>query len=518
MTGNAAVSTFIHTSDPEVFLNLLQFSNIAKFTDITVKNIIYTGILFFSGDGFFSYVWTSFALYVFCIVLVYKLSNLHKHNNYYGLIGVFIYSTFFDMLLSVFGINVHVSETMFLLLIFYFYEKSNTFIDKKYSIAYLLAMLFAFFERESVLIYLSVFLLFTFFILIKKKNYFMLGCNLLLVAIISFMILNSSGSLYLVNKLGHWYIYLKDMGFSIQLKLPYLILDALLKQALGAIPIFYQLLFAFCVVFKIFFRQTRNIMYFVLIDGFILFILGLYCLTIVPASPALMGGVFEGKGAIIADVLPLFAFISIGFVNFFYLYKQYRVKIIAVTVALFMFTPAGILRSSVFVLKNQDKLCRIDEDKNHKILFAAADDFKFFLDKQDYHAFLFSLETMDGEIKTALPEREDSYTKALAGFYDKMERAYQQSDIGNLYMSIVADIILVNGCKRMHVSEESIDAYAYDFGLDKNKVYKMLISGYSIKDNHIFKDVKLFELTEWKIEIGGQNLILKLYGIRENLL
>lgn len=501
-------SVFVDTSDPEEFLSLLNFNLVENLPLDSIKNIIYTGYLFFSDDSFFSFVWTSFSLFAISAFLVYKMANLYKPNNYCGLLAVFIYTTITDILLNVFAINVHISETMFLLFILYFYAKSNGFSGKRYSVLYLLFSLMALFERESIVIYLSVIVLFTSLLSIKKKKYFSLIYNFLIVAMISVIVFSGTHSGYLLEKLGHWYIYVNMLDVYTICKLPYLIAYKFFIQLSLNISSFYLFLIAGCLLTQIIYPIKNRTKFFVFINLFVVFILFLYCLTIVPSDDNILDGIFQYRGAIFDDVMPVFAFVAIGLANFFYLYRKWKLYIFIFILFVYAANPINLLNYSIDRLKNREKTTLESRYKSFYELNDVSDTLTFLLDQFRYEKFMFVLEKADtANVADSLSMKSD-YLVALDDLYVKLGHTKSIPDIFNEFMYQLAEIVSINGFEYNVCPKSEMNGMCQILGLRPENVCRVLLCSKTeqVRINSCTKKLK-----SWKVVIEDINFNLYLY-------
>lgn len=310
---------FLLSSPIDKFYNLINPAAVDWHHYIHFKNIVYTFILYFSGNVYISYLFTSFVLYVISCVLVYMISNLHKPNRYYGLLAVLMFSVLSDMLLHVLALNIHVSETMYVLLILYFWEKSDYFTNKQYFLLYVIFSIISCFGRFSIVGYLGSFCVFTTYFSIKKSRYFVVVFNACLLVFLLTYGFKADDLISLGTKIYNIKIF---MNLSFSDKFVFFYNQFMLfgsKMYNSVARIYFYPCIAFCIL-RIFYpyKIKHDIVKF--INYFIFVIFLLYFLVLVPNGYDIPQDI--QYNIYIYDALPLWALLSIAVVNFIYIYQN----------------------------------------------------------------------------------------------------------------------------------------------------------------------------------------------------
>lgn len=311
---------FVKASQMDVFRNLASClgSDIVPF--IHLKNYIYT-LLFYSFDNsLFVYLATSFVMYLICCILIYILANSYTPNKYYGLLAVVIFSFYSDIMLHVFAVNVHISETFHVLIILYFWHKSNCFTHIRYSLLYVIFTIFSLCARFSIFGYFITFLVFTSYSAIKRKSFNFLIYNSILLVFLVKVIFNAGRKSFLIDKLYNVNLFLSfdfsgKMTFLTDLFMQYV------SHMYIEIPTLYFYLILGCIFLRIFYPYKRKTELFEAVNACIMVFFGFYFLVFIP------------KGYEIADTLkydiacydsiPVWALLSVGFINYFVSYAAF---------------------------------------------------------------------------------------------------------------------------------------------------------------------------------------------------
>lgn len=330
-------STLIDTSDIATFKNFLRYGYSFNIQDISIKNFIYTISASIFGSNYFSYAGAAYLIYLLSAVMVYVLANHNKETKAYGLLAVLIFTTFPDIFLVVFGMNIHIAESLSILLVIYFYAKSNFFEKKVYSLLYLIFGIWAFGERESVMLYLAMIIVLTTYYALSDRKYKELSYNAVLIAVLFGISLSNERPIYFTSKLGHWGYYLANLS-SIDI-------CNVLKETFRTfylythttMSMFYVvLLLVSLVAHALFFRKERTrFSYFT--DAFLVFVFGSYFFAVVPENIAEVKDSFGT--AYFYDIFPVYTLVALCITNFVYAIRKYKVYAIAAVVIFYLFVP-----------------------------------------------------------------------------------------------------------------------------------------------------------------------------------
>lgn len=305
---------FVKASQMDVFHNLLRTSSSEIIPFIHVKNYLYTALAYFFDNSLVVYLATSFLLYLICCVLIFILANSYTSNKYYGLLAVIIFSFYSDIMLHVFAVNVHVSETFHVLIILYFWHKSNCFTRIRYSLLYVIFTVISLFARFSIFGYFITFLIFTSYASIKKKHFAFLFYNSFLLIFISQVILTSSRRQSLIDKLYNVKLFLEFDYFG---KMTFLT-DLFMQYIYGMyteIPTFYFYLITVCVFLRIFYPYKKKTDLFEAVNACIMVFIGFYFLVFIPSGYEIASTLKYDIACY--DSIPVWALLSVGFINYF---------------------------------------------------------------------------------------------------------------------------------------------------------------------------------------------------------
>lgn len=355
---------FVDTSDIDTFHNFFSDSYVFDISSISFKNIFYTIYASIFGTNFLSYVGTSFTVYLISVLLVYNITNYGKSVKFYGLLAALIYTTFPDMLLSVYGINVHISESMALLFVIYFYAKSNFFEEKTYSLLYVVFSVLAFWERESIVIYMGIILLFTTFFVLKDRRYTFLAYNILIFIAMTAISFSVERVSYFSNKIEHLYFYIENLK---TINILNVFKDTLFLGSFcvySTISVFYFVLIIFSFSLQlIFFRKDKSrFSYF--IDFFVLLIFSLFLFTVVPENISEISGL---STAFFYDIFPIYAFLAISMANFFYTIKSFWAYTLTAVLFLYFLFPFNSFYSKAVNFDNEESITASYRENNYYV-------------------------------------------------------------------------------------------------------------------------------------------------------
>lgn len=504
-----ADSIAIPSSDVDQFINLADDFASFGLKSFTIKNIIFSVIMFLSGEHFFSMVWTSLILYLCSLVLIYKTANLYKGNGYAGLLGVFIFTGFYNLFLNVFALNLHVSEMLMLLLVVYFYGKSNFCSDKIYSLLYLIFALLSFFERESIVMYLALIAIVSSFYQIKKKMYAGIFYNLIILSPIVFVFFTGSNSSYLLGKLDHWYIYTNLLDFVTVVKVPYYIVEHFFKGFLQVVSPFYLILILSIVFWQVFYSLKNKVKFFTLIEivtGVVFFV---YCLTIFPDTDKILNGMFKYRGAMIYDILPVFALLAIAASSFLYSFIGEN-KYLFFGICLLC-----LIQSSVFLdqcVKNfhKNQAEKVYESVYAQTCYNIAKETENIVKLKKHDKILFVLETVNPEDRKNFQYQDWESGKFLS---EKDRLLSQKMDSHDYFMEFLTDVVLLNG----YQYSRQINGYVINaLNLSKEGVLETVSCFKNGKTEHINTPIDINKIKSWDILLNGIECRLSFYRLAKN--
>lgn len=476
ISSSAASSLLVKTQDIDIFINLLSTPDIPLINFFSIKNIIYTFISAISNNGFFAYTWTSFAIYTLCIVLVYKLANFQKNNNLTGLIAVLILTTLPNMMLSVFGINVHISEGMCILFIIFFYFKSISFTNKRYSILYLLFAIAAFTERTSAPIHIALIIFLTSLFGIKNKKYNFILYNTIILTIILMFFIHGKNNSYFIAKVNHWLIYISLLDFFTLLKLPFSSMHIFYKDLLFNLSLPYTVLLISAGLSRIIFLKKYN-------DGFnnkttadfinlmLLIIFSLYFVTIVPDTTSTSIGALYLDTAKFESIFPIFALTAIIIANFLYRYQ----KAIPYNCLIIIFILTGIFSNINFNIPAFK-----EREKNHilqKTMYADTyTDIALVLataqDKKEIRNFLFVLEA---DLTPYKDIKRDVYKKLPKWIAKNTEKTLSKQHYElKFFMHHLNDMVLLNGLTSVFIEHGEPIEITKHLNIPQENIYNVL--------------------------------------------
>lgn len=502
ISSNAFTSVLSGTSDPDEFLYLFNLFGDIGFFDLNVKNVIYTVFMFFSDNPLISFTWTSFLLYMVSVLLVFKIANFYKDSNLYGLIAVFIYTTFPGVFVSSYGINIHISETMMLLFVLYFYLKSNYFSSDIYSWLYVLFMVFALGERESVLIYISIILCITSLAAIKKKKYFSLKYNFFAGVIALLIILSYSSRSYMCDKAGHLPAFFTNLDLGLLLRLPYLIILEIIKRFADNISVFYVLTIFSFLAFRLLNPPKYKDVSFKFIEFFIIIVFGLYFFAVVPSDPRIVKLMPLIIYTAFHEIYPVLPFLALWIANLFYLYKRFTGYVLLSVAILFAFFPVNLMDYSFSHLIKKETYM-IENKLSHSDVFTdIADYLNVILYKSPYENFWFSLELVD---------KKDVLSEAGA-FKDNFEQRYE---IGTSFMASVEHIILISGFSYGHDTYEGILNKAKELDVDAGKIYMIFVCHKNKRVSFDRKKHSLEKIKTWAVSVNDMDFHLNIHAFAQ---
>lgn len=485
--GDSFLSINSLSSDAERFLYLLETGNITSFMQVNLKNIIYTVFAAVSGKSFLSMIGTSFLLYAFSLILLYRLANMHKNSRLYGIFAVLAVNTMTHMLSYVYGLNLHISETLFVLLLLYCFEKSNYFTKKVYAGFYLLFACMAFCERESIIMYMGLIVLFTSMLSYRKQKYnfvFYNGVVLLLMAVVT---LSGSNHSYIMIKLGH-FAKIPEIGFAGVGMLFYGMLKTMWSQIVFLVSNFYLYCILFFAVVRVFFKRETKNDFSRLVDWSVFCLLGLYFLTVNPAGER----IFAFKGPSLFDILSLFFLLSLSLVNYFYRYRKYKIYLICGMVACLF------LSSSNLVPYNVMKVGRLGQEEVYENLTNSKEAYRI---GTQLPSLLRSLKE-----RNILFVMEKLQTKGSmlsdAVYKNKYERAAEFSwgiVAQQTFLFFMCDLVTLEGFLE-YGGSVPVDAYVVEtVRFPSDRIYK---SVFFYKKKSRLDQNKFYKLHSWKVALN----------------
>lgn len=496
VSSSAFTSVYISTSDMERFFNLFALGEKTSLSVISIKNIMYTFLLLLTKDSFFSFVWTSFILYLVSVFLVYKISNLYKDNNWYGLLAVLIFTTIPEMFLRVYAVNVHISETMLLLAVVWFYGKSENFTFKKYSLCYLIFALAAFFERESIVIYLGLILFLSSYICLKRKKYISCTYNAVIAFIIAAAIFSSKHSSYIFERLSHWLVYFKTLEAGVVLQIPYLTVCEIFFQLRQGFSSFYLLVLLLALLCRLFYSSKAKVSFFLFIESFISMVFGLYLFTVIPKHKIIFREMFDTQGAVLDDILPVFAFLAIFLANFFFICQRLRKYIIASAVVIFFVFPVNLFDYSLSEFKQQESEILQDKTRYEYLHYDISGQVESSI---NHNGFFFLLK------KNNIPAEGLSYSISIP-YLSVM-------DIFEDMFSFVEDVFCLQGLKSAYVNKEQAKELIRLTEIPLEDVFSFFVC-YSQNDfAYIISSAKVKKISSWQIIINDESFDLLFYAV-----
>lgn len=512
VTSSAASSTLILTPDMDVFTNLL-YANTPLYTNFSIKNIIYTILLYLSGNGFFSYAWTSFTIFAICIFLIYKITNLYKESNCFGLIAVLIFTTIPNMLLSVFGINTHMSEGMCLFFIIFFYIKSRSFENKYYSLLYLFFTLISFGERNSITIYISIIVLLTSYFSFKKQKYSFLIYNTIILAGIASILLNKTNHSYFFSKLDHWFVYLYVLDFPMMLKLPFLIIKTFFLELIKHLSIPYLILFLSSYIYRFKEKDTTIKKSQAFIDFMLMIIFVLYLSVLVPNIEVLYSGKFNLETAIFDDIFPVYAFIAIIIANFFTLCKNNK-KHKYIFICLVAIGSLRVVDYGIPAFKETEKQYIETKHRYTDIYQQIAVNFSAMTKIFPNNDLLFAFEALPQKNIEPVETINQDYSSLPEIIDSKIQKklSFQEYEI-EAFMPRVQDMVLLNGMNYVFITDALIDSISEGLKIPRNRIYNVLTC--DMDEKHPPTNFALIKT--WKFRIDNNPVKLHLFTIKQQI-
>lgn len=297
-------------------IDLGRIESIAQYLyGFRLPNIIFNTLICVSGDQLLSWNMTATVLVSLCLWLIYKIVYCQTKSMFAAVCSVFIFSTLSVTLWHLKTVTIRLPETTYLLLILYFYFKSDDFSIVKYSLLYFFTVFAVLFGGKSIIMYLVILFAVSSYSLYEKKKFLLRYTiyNFALGAIMLFVLFSPRFARYCTSKLPAW-VFLNNLSTEMLYKLISEFINnfctILSNYYTGVIIVLIVVSFCFQ---QLFFKKIKPS-----VENAINFLIGVplavHFVTSVDTTADLLT-TYGIEKTVMTDVMPVFAFLclKIGF-------------------------------------------------------------------------------------------------------------------------------------------------------------------------------------------------------------